>query len=96
MNESIAAYTAFLWEQFQYDWSVFSNPWLLYTIVPALLYLIFFVIKWYILLAPITIPLTVINSGLSQINSKDDVEVKHEKTDKLKNHLKQILGGGKG
>lgn len=57
MNESIAAYLAFLWEQFQYDWSWMSNPWVLYTIIPVILYSIFFFFKWIIILAPITVPI---------------------------------------
>ncbi len=57
MNETIAQYLAFLWEQFQYDWSWMSNPWVLYTVIPVFLYLIFFFVKWVVLLAPITIPI---------------------------------------
>lgn len=53
-------YLNFLWAQFQHDWSIFSNPWVLYTIVPALLYFCFFVIKWWILLVPITLPLSIV------------------------------------
>ena len=59
MNETIEAYLAFLWEQFQYDWSWMSNPWVLYTLLPECLYLIFFICKWTVLLAPITIPIMV-------------------------------------
>ena len=55
-------YVSFLWTQLQYDWDMFSTPWVLYTIVPALLYLCFFVLKWYVLLAPITIPCTVLKT----------------------------------
>lgn len=55
-------YVEFLWTQFQYDWSVFTNPWLLYTVVPAVLYLVFFCVKWWVLLVPITLPLTVLKS----------------------------------
>lgn len=73
MNESIEAYLAFLWTQFQYDWSVFSNPWILYTILPALGYFVFFLVKWYILLAPITIPISTLTHGLKQ---KDSVDIK--------------------
>ena len=67
MNTSIEAYLAFLWEQFQYDWLVFTNPWVLYTILPAILYFLLFIVKWYILLAPITIPITTFTHGLKQI-----------------------------
>ncbi|MAH46275.1 hypothetical protein CMI37_10620 [Candidatus Pacearchaeota archaeon] len=57
MNEPIAAYLEFLWMQFQYDWSWMSNPWVLYTVIPVILYCIFFFFKWLILLAPVTIPI---------------------------------------
>ena len=57
MNESVASYLAFLWEQFQYDWSWMSNPWVLYTVVPVILYGTFFFFKWVILLAPRTVPI---------------------------------------
>ena len=57
MNETLSAYVGFLWEQFQYDWSWLSNPWLLG--VGHVLYLIFFTVKWMVLLAPITIPITI-------------------------------------
>lgn len=58
--KAINEYLNFLWEQFQYDWSWMSNPWVLYTVFPELLYLIFFCIKWTVLLAPITIPCMVL------------------------------------
>ena len=82
MNETIAAYLDFLWKQFQYDWSVFTHPWVLYTVIPALLYSVFFWIKWLILLAPITVPLSLFRKTddddtgyrdkLTSILSKDD------------------------
>ena len=81
MNETIAAYFDFLWQQFQHDWSIFTHPWVLYTVIPALLYSIFFWIKWLILLAPITVPLSLLRQSddrtdygdkLTAILSKDD------------------------
>ena len=80
--ETIEAYLAFLWTQFQYDWSVFSNPWILYTILPAVLYFIFFLVKWYILLAPITIPITTLTHGLKQKPEKD-IKATGEKMNQL-------------
>ena len=59
MNETVAAYLEFLWEQFQYDWSWMSNPWVLYTVIPVILYFIFFFFKWVVLLAPVTVPMMV-------------------------------------
>lgn len=55
-------YLTLLWTQLQYDWNMFTTPWVLYTLIPALIYLVFFWFKWFILLAPITIPLTVAKS----------------------------------
>lgn len=66
-SQPVQEYLNFLWNQMQYDWSVFSNPWVLYTIIPALLYLLFFIVKWYVLLAPITIPITTYTQGLLRV-----------------------------
>ncbi len=63
-------YLNFLWLQFQHDWSIFSNPWVLYTVIPALIYLAFFVIKWWILLVPITLPLSIIAREDTKVTSK--------------------------
>jgi hypothetical protein len=82
MNETIELYLDFLWKQFQHDWSIFTHPWVLYTVIPALLYSVFFWIKWLILLAPITVPLSLLRKSddddteyrdkLTTILSKDD------------------------
>tara|TARA_B100001123_G_scaffold305012_1_gene340711 strand:+ start:934 stop:1197 length:264 start_codon:yes stop_codon:yes gene_type:complete len=86
--ESIEAYLAFLWMQFQYDWSVMSTPWILYTVLPVLGYLVFFIIKWVVLLAPITVPIMTLTHGLAQAKS-DSVSTK----DKVKADLEQLLKG---
>jgi len=71
----VEEYLSFLWSQMQYDWSVFTTPWVLYTVIPAVLYLIFFYIKWWILLAPITVPLTLLRRSSTPDNiDKKDVE----------------------
>ena len=57
--KAIDEYLNFLWQQFQYDWSWMTNPWVLYTFFPVVAYLVFFCIKWTVLLAPITIPIMV-------------------------------------
>ena len=59
-NETVKAYLDFLWQQFQYDWGWMSNPWVLYTVFPVCLYFIFFIFKWIVLLAPVTIPIMVL------------------------------------
>jgi len=61
--EALQEYFSFLWATFQYDWSIFSTPWVHYTVVPFLLYFIVFLIKWYILLIPVTLPLSIVARG---------------------------------
>ena len=89
MNESIEQYIEFLWMQFQYDWSVFSNPWLLYTVIPALFYLCFFLIKWWVLLAPITVPITTLTHGLVKLYPSYK---QPDTTDRVKKELNKLFG----
>jgi hypothetical protein len=84
-NEVVEAYLQFLWLQFQYDWSILSNPWVLYTIIPAVLYVVFFMAKWWILLVPITLPLTIISSRGSTSSPNSSDNVKKELTTLLRN-----------
>lgn len=56
MNEIINTYISFL----KYDLEVFSKPWIWFTIVPGCLYTVFFMMKWYILTAPIWLPIKII------------------------------------
>jgi len=77
----INEYIAFLWSQLQYDWSVFTKPWVLYTVLPAILYLILFFVKWYILLAPITIPISVFRMSSEENRAEN---VKNELSQRLK------------
>jgi hypothetical protein len=65
--DALNQYINFLWTQMQYDWSVFTNPWILYTVIPALAYFLFFILKWYVLLAPITIPITTYTHGMGRV-----------------------------
>jgi hypothetical protein len=50
----------FFWQCFQYDVQIFSKPWLYYTILPAIGYLIFFLVKWCILTTPLWVPVTIV------------------------------------
>tara|TARA_Y100000310_G_scaffold343125_1_gene449330 strand:- start:3192 stop:3440 length:249 start_codon:yes stop_codon:yes gene_type:complete len=75
----IEQYLQFLWTQFQHDWSIFSEPWVLYTIIPAVLYFIFFTIKWWILLVPITLPLSMISRTPKGISVDKLSSLKKEK-----------------
>lgn len=61
--EALQEYSSFLWSTFQYDWSIFSNPWVYYSVIPFFLYFIVFLVKWYILLVPVTLPLSIIARG---------------------------------
>lgn len=58
ISETLAAYAALLLAQMQHDAAVLSTPWVYCTVVPFCLYAIYMGVKWYLLLAPITIPLT--------------------------------------
>jgi len=80
-NESVNAYIDFLWLQFQYDWGMFTTPWVIYTVIPAAAYLVFFICKWYVLLAPVTIPITVFNYSKPDYSSK---RIGNELSNKLK------------
>jgi hypothetical protein len=75
MNEILEAYLTFLWQQFQYDWSWMSNPWVLYPIVPVILYVFFFFCKWTVLLAPVTVPIMLIRwpvgNGVKNVNKEN-------------------------
>lgn len=56
--QHIASYMAFLLAQMEMDAKVLNNPWVFCTVAPFFLYAIYMGVKWYLLLAPITIPLT--------------------------------------
>lgn len=58
MTEHIARYMAFLLTQMEADAKVLNTTWVYCTVFPFLLYAIYMGVKWYLLLAPITIPLT--------------------------------------
>ena len=84
--DTLNEYLVLLWDQFQYDWSVLSTPWILYTVFPALFYLVFFTIKWWVLLVPITLPVTIL-SGYFNTNRVDN------RKDKFKEEFTQLLKG---
>ena len=72
-QEVLNQYVTFLWEQFQYDWSWMSNPWVLYTIFPEIAYIIFFLCKWTILLVPITMPVMIAVWPKGRLRPKDQL-----------------------
>lgn len=57
-NDIIVAYLKILLACFEYDVDVFSKGWLYYwLLIPASVYLMFFVVKWLVLTLPVTMPL---------------------------------------
>lgn len=58
ITQHIASYMAFLLAQMEADATVLNNPWLFCTVVPFFLYAFYMGLKWYLLLAPLTVPLT--------------------------------------
>lgn len=58
MTVHIASYMAFLLAQMEADAKVLNTTWVYCTVVPFFLYAVYMGVKWYLLLAPITIPLT--------------------------------------
>jgi hypothetical protein len=63
MNKAIDDYFNFLLSAFQYDIEVFSKPWIyICLLIPAIFYLMFFIMKWWVLLFPIWFPLRLILS----------------------------------
>jgi hypothetical protein len=49
-------YLNFLWEMFMFDMDIFSEPWMYIPfLIPIAFYLIFFTIKWTVLLMPLSI-----------------------------------------
>jgi hypothetical protein len=54
-------YLALLWRMFEYDIHVFSQLWMYqWVLVPAIAYLIFFLVKWAVLTIPIWLPIMLI------------------------------------
>ena len=82
--EVLNEYLAFLWNQFQYDWSILSTPWILYTVLPAVSYLVFFTIKWWVLLVPVTLPVTILSGYFNTDRTED-------RKDKFKDEFTQLL-----
>lgn len=62
INEQIANYMAFLLEEMRKDAAVLDTPWVYCTVIPLCLYGVYMGLKWYLLLAPVTLPLTVVFS----------------------------------
>lgn len=58
ISDVIAKYLAFLLDQLQQDIHVISTWWVCVFVLPLCVYVVFFMIKWWMLLVPVTLPLT--------------------------------------
>lgn len=58
--------------QWLYDVSVLSTPWVLYTVVPALFYLMFMPFKWATLTLPAWLPVRLMVRGLYRKDSDSE------------------------
>ncbi len=60
MREVLASYLAFLLSEMQKDAAVIDNPWVYLPIAPFCLYAVYMAVKWFLLLAPVSLPLAII------------------------------------
>jgi hypothetical protein len=58
--EIVNRYLLILLEAFEFDVLVFSTGWVIYPVIPAIVYLIFFSFKWAVLTAPIWMPFAMV------------------------------------
>ena len=59
MNNIILAYFTELLAQWQFDINfIEGRHWMIYTVIPALGYLVFFMLKWAALTAPLWLPIS--------------------------------------
>jgi hypothetical protein len=57
MTAVFEKYFDLLWNMFQFDINVLSQPWMYYwLLLPAVGYLVFFFIKWVVLTTPVWLP----------------------------------------
>lgn len=70
MHDLLLQYTQLLYKLFLYDVSIFSQKWLLVTVVPACIYLVFFFVKWVVLTTPVWLPLSIVFHSLSLFRRK--------------------------
>lgn len=65
MEKILIKYCEILLDNIEKDQQMISNPWMIFTVIPLLLYIIFASIKWYFLLAPITVPFGFFGWGMT-------------------------------
>jgi hypothetical protein len=61
--QALDKYLSILADEAQRDMEVFHNPWLAFTVLPITLYTAYAFLKWYVLLMPVTLPLTLWAAG---------------------------------
>lgn len=64
MKEFFDMYFRVLTSCFQYDMDVYSKGWIYYWVLPVIFYTAFFLVKWYVLTAPLWMPFRAILSGI--------------------------------
>lgn len=58
INEILEKFLGLVWRMFEYDMEVLSQPWMYYWLcIPAIAYVVFFAIKWMLILSPLTLPI---------------------------------------
>jgi len=60
MHPIIEKYLSILLEMFEKDLSIMGQPWMYYTVLPIIGYLIFFFVKWAVLTCPVWMPFSII------------------------------------
>jgi len=71
LEKLLEEYLNLLLKYFKYDLEIFENPWMyIPLLIPAFLYLIFFIFKWSVLTAPIWIPIRMCLKGFERILKK--------------------------
>ncbi len=67
MEQILVTYFGILLAQFQWDMEVMSQPWMYWcALVPITFYMVFFMMKWAVLTAPVWLPLSLVFSTLKR------------------------------
>ena len=61
--QALDKYIDLLAGEAQRDATALHNPWIVYPVVPLVIYAFYAFIKWYVLLMPITMPMTLWLAG---------------------------------
>jgi len=73
MQPIIEKYLTIILAMFEKDIEIMSTPWVLYTVIPMVGYLVFFFVKWAVLTAPVWMPFAIIARSFRQgVNKKEE------------------------